>query len=166
MEQQNKWKYSEKITVSHPITTQVACKEYIHDLCQKEGAKNTPFKKEKCIDVDKAEEEFARKESRNRRNSVDMAIGLKLGKNQKIMLCELKLNVKNPSGLKKDATKNKFQQSKVLLGIQTNFYPKPIYLVKQKHIDETINRLGRIYRGKKSSFSVFDLNDFKNTFFD
>lgn len=166
MAQMTKWKYSKKITVSHPITKQVACIEKIHGLCKKEGAKNTPFNQEKCIDVDKAEEEFARKESRNRRNSVDMAIGIKSGNNQKIMLCELKLNVKNPSGLKNDAIKNKFEQSKELLGKQTNFYPKPVYLVKQKHIDETINRLGRIYSGKISSFNVFDLNDFKNTFFD
>lgn len=166
MAQQTEWKYSEKITVSHPITNKVECIENIHNLCKQEGAKNTPFNEEKCIDVDKAEEEFAKREGRDRRNSVDMAIGLKSGKKQKLMLCELKLNLKNPSGLKKDVTKCKFEQSKALLGIQTKYYHKPVYLVKKKQVDETINRLGRIYRGKRSSFSVYDLIGFKNAFFE
>lgn len=159
------FKYCKETTKSHSLAkVHSNCIELLSNVSKNEGAKSNPFGDEECLNMDTIEKKIAQKEKRNARKTMDISFGVADGKNKRYVLCEYRLNYKNPNNLSKSELNAKLSNTKDLLGTELPIH-NHFYFVFSNKIEEAKYYLRRLYQNK-SNMVAFDLADFKKTFFD
>ncbi len=165
MAQQNNWTYCEETLERHPLSRSFPeCIEPLNGICLTEGARKSPFNEEKCLNIDKVESLLAQREKRDLRKTMDLSIGLKLGQEIKIMLCELRFNYKNVNNLKKSDLDSKMQNSQTLLGHQPPIHKPYLFVFNSSVKNQAYSVLRRLY-SNKSIVEAIDLMDLKSKYF-
>ena len=166
MENNAVWKYCPVTTKNHHISQKhTSCMTMINELCVKEGANKTPFNDECCFNIDRVEEIIAHKEKRVKHSTIDFFIGVKFDNNFGVLLCELKLNVKNVKNFSREDIDNKIKYSINIIGHEPKII-KPYLFIFQSNIrNEATNRLRRLFTNKPNFIQVNDLSQFKENYF-
>lgn len=165
MAQQNKWKYCEKTTNQHSIYIKGnSYIEPIHDVIAEEGQKRNPFTDEVCINLDKYEGYLAQKEKRGKRKTMDISFGVKLGRDKRTVLCELRLNYKNVNNLRKKELDSKIDNTKNIVGHNPVIYTPFIFVFSKKIKNQAFRTLRRLYSNRTNMLAL-DIDDLKNKYF-
>lgn len=166
MANQNNFTYCEETTRNHQITLNCSkCIQKIDAICKKDGAKNTCFKEEVCLNLDEYETFSSKRKGTERQKTMDFCIGVKSPNDKKNMvLVELRLKYKNINNLRKKELEEKINHSIDILG-QTPIIMNHYYFVfSSDKKNEALSRLRRIYSNKSNVYGI-DLCDLKQIFF-
>lgn len=161
----NNWTYCLQTTRNHQVARQHQnCIEKIDTLCKRDGARKTPFCDEVCINLDGVEKELAKEDKRNNRKTMDFSIGLKQGKQIRLVLIELRLRYKNINNLSKSELDSKIKNSKAILGQSPNLLNHYYFIFAPNLKNQAHRNLRRLY-SNKSIVSGVDLSDLKEIYF-
>jgi len=165
MAKQSNWNYCKDTTNQHHLAIKFTdCVEKIHDVTIAEGSKNSPFKKEICINLDKVEGKLAQKEKRNARKTMDISFGLKKDKQKQILLCEYRLRYKNINNLKKSELDSKISNSTNLLGHSPVIHNCYLFIFSPSIKSQAYRYIRRLY-SNKNIVNVMDIHDLKRVYF-
>lgn len=166
MAQTTSWKYCETTTTSHPQLVQhIDCLVSLNDLCKKEGAQNAPFDSELCWSLDKVEEKIAKSIGRQRNATMDLSIAVKSGRNLRAVLCELRLNYKNPLNITKAELMAKKDGSKAIMKHEPQFLEVFYCIFPTNKKEQATSRIRREFANKANVVRVLDLKEFHAEFF-
>ncbi len=161
----NNWKYSDAITKNHKIVSTYNCIENIDKLCLTEGARQTPFKNEVCLNLDA----YERKTNTNELDcTMDFAFGVvdKINtKTEGMILVELKLNCSTGNSLNAKNLNNKIKHSGQILGNNPPIQKPYYFIFNKKHLSECKNRLVRCFNGNIQKAIATDINNLHSIFF-
>lgn len=155
MEYQTAMTYSENVTTSHPLAQRYQI--LLDAALRKEGARNTPFTTEKCIDLDKYETERSR--GRDKGKSMDFMTGLS---NRQMLLIEAKLEVKEPINLKKAELEGKIRQSlDILREHEYEIAREKVFLFSADKIGRARSHVSKLFNNNPNLkiFTVQELYD-------
>lgn len=165
MVQQIKWKYCSKTTKQHPICLKSSTFiEEIDSVCKNDGAKKTPFSNEICLNLDKLENELAKLQKRNSSKTMDFYFCITRGKSLGVVLCELRLNYKNPNNLSKSELDKKISDSIRIIGHTPSILKPYIFVFNSKIKNQALSKIRRLYANKKFA-TALDLNDLYRYYF-
>lgn len=166
METPTNWHFCSDTTTQNKLAKDFQnCITKLQIHITKEGCKSRVFKEETCLNLDEIEVFKAKKERRNKRSTVDAAIGLKKLSISKILLLDFKFNVKSPRNINRREIDSKIEYSKTLFTDGIQFY-NTIYLIFQKEIkNEAISHIRRLYQNKKYVIAL-DIEELKKWHFE
>jgi hypothetical protein len=166
-------KYCPETTKTHNIAIKYeSCIEEINSLIEKEGYKGSlPLfsNSESILNMDLAEilvsESIGRKE---KNKSMDMAFGISDPDNsskKQMLMVELKFNMTDFYGLKKQDLEGKVAGSTAILADSPPLYKQYIFIFKENHIHEAISRMYRMVPKIESNYMALDMESLKERFF-
>ncbi|MDO5666110.1 MAG: hypothetical protein Q4G63_12775, partial [Bacteroidia bacterium] len=111
---------------------------------------------------------------RDFKKTIDIAFGLKENtikrkktKTKKYLLCELRLNYKNPKNISKSEISEKFQHSReILFDIDINFHEKYILIFKKNIVAQAKNNIARVFMGNTSKFEILSPQNLWSNYFE
>lgn len=165
MGKQNSWLYCSNTTKEHGLSKKHSgCVEKIYDITISEGGKKPPFSSEVALNMDKIELSIAKKDKRNARKTMDMAFGVKRGRSKQFVLCEYRLNYKNPNNIRKSELDSKLLYTKSLLGNEPAVHNNYLFIFLSNIKQQAISKLRRLY-SSRPNYMAIDVPELKSRFF-
>lgn len=159
---QKKICYDEAVLMCHPFAQQWngCCLKTWVELLKREGCKQqTPFKKEKALDLDDVEKRLATQKS-GKESTVDFVMGLS---DKTLLMIEAKLNVKAAQNISATEIRSKINHSKALLrqGWDANIATPVVVLFNDVVCSRAKNELKRKFAANPNVViaSVRDLHE-------
>jgi hypothetical protein len=166
-------KYCLTTTTSHEVALKFNnCIEEINSLIETEGYDGVlPLftNKEIVINMDMAEALVSADLKRQEKNrSMDLAFGISDPDNsskKQMLMVELKFNMKEFYGLRKQHIEDKVAGSAAILADSPPIYRQYIFIFNASHLQEAISRMYRMVPKIKSNYVAFDIDSLKSRFF-
>lgn len=162
-------KYCLNTTSTHPLAnTYNQHLQSLTKIFQSEGYRGVNlFLHEKAINLDQVEKEKSCKEKRSPNATMDFSIGLsKDDKNKKMLLVELKLNIKNPGNISKSELDNKMKNSVMLLSQDIPILQEKIILFQLALVQQARRIVARLYNNNPNlNIEIQSAEDFKGKYF-
>ncbi len=166
-------KYCSETTTNHKVAqTYTSCIEDINSFIANEGYDGLlPLftKSEVILNMDKVETFVSASIGRKEKNkSMDMVFGITDPDNsikKQILLVELKFNMKDFYGLKRQDLEGKVAGTTAILTDSSPIYKQYIFIFKTQCLQEALNRIYRMVPKIESNYIALDINLLKETFF-
>lgn len=150
--------YSEQTTSNHPLAHRY--QKLIDTVLKNEGARNTPFTTEKCIDLDQLEIDLSRGQDRDK--TMDFMIGLT---SKQMLLVEAKLNVKSPNNLGKKELEEKIRHTKeILIEREVSIAKEKVFLFDDHVIGKARYYISQLFQ-KNPNVKIYTVKEFKEIVF-
>ncbi len=169
---ENRWIYSRKATISHPAVYDSKfheCLTGFSALVRKEGGKPGRFLSEIIINVDCIETITAQSEKRSPGKTVDAAFVVShiRRSDNRTVLIEFKLRVRNTENLRKKAIEDKVNHSRALLGSKPPIHPHYFLIFNEKVKQQAINRISWLFNKpiQKLPYKATTLKELYGKFF-
>ncbi len=163
-------KYCKFATTEHPIAKSYPCfLQTMDSIIEKESEElreyQFQFIIQKVINLDKVEECIAKKNHRDFKKTVDAVFGVSDNeKNCQMVLCEYKLNIKNPENLKEKELSGKIKGSKEILGESPQIHKSYLFVFSDNIKQQAYSRIRRLDNNSKGWLAL-TLDELKEKFF-
>lgn len=166
-------RYCSTTTASHDVAkTYSSCIEDINDLITKEGYVCTSplfTNTESILNMDEVETLFSASIGRLEKNkSMDMAFGIIDPENEarkQMLMVELKFNMTEFYGLRKQDLEGKVAGTQSLLTESIPIHKQYIFIFKSQHLQEALSRMYRMIPRLDSKYIALDIELLKTNFF-
>ena len=165
-------KYCQVTTESHPLA--IAHPQFVEDInaiALAEGYIQPPIafsNNETAINLDKVKRPVFVAQGVDLPKSMDMTVGLKSNDalQKEMLLVDFKLNVENPTRIRKIDMLEKVEHSSLLLGTAIPIRDEYIFVLQTAKVQEARRWFSRYHARIPQTYIAMDINTLKATYFD